>query len=155
MAKKKPTRSKVESSSVLSRIQSGVKKMQRDAETVLSRARKEAIRLSRDQKQALDRAIKEAGRLRGDFEKLVKRTSKDLESRPKQLLAMLEKEVEKRIEPVVQRLVGPSRKEVQSLSRRVRELEQLVKQHSHEETPAAATQPSPPPPDIITPASGI
>jgi len=150
--KKKATRrkaqSKVQSSSILSRLQGGVKKMQRDAEALFSRARKEAARLSHEQKRALDRVVSEAKRLRSDFQKTAKRTSKDLESRSKRLLATLEKEVEKRIEPVVSRLVGPSRQEVQNLSRRMRELEQLVQQHSHVETPAAPTPPSPSPPDV-------
>lgn len=137
-AKKKVVPKKVQSSSVLSRIQGGIKKMQRNAETLLGRARKEAARLSNEQKRTLDRVIKEAKRLRSDFEKSVKRTSKDLELRSKRLLSTLEKDVEKRIEPIVNRLVGPSRREVQSLARRVRELEQQVKQHSHAEPPAAA-----------------
>src|SRR5271169_6279652 len=138
-AKKKAGPKKTESSSVLSRIQGGIKTMQRNAETLLGRARKEAARLSNEQKRTLDRVVKEAKRLRSDFEQSVKRTSKDLESRSKRLLSTLEKDVEKRIEPVVNRLVGPSRQEVQSLARRVHELEKLVKQHSHVEIPAAAT----------------
>jgi len=154
MAKKKAARRKVESSSVVSRIQSGLKRMQRDAETVLSRARKEAVRLSHEQKRTLDRVVSEARRLRSDFEKSAKRTSKDLESRSKRLLSRLEKEVEKRIEPVVSRLVGPSRQEVQNLARRVHHLEQLVKQQSHPETPTASTQSSLFPPDTDAPSAG-
>ena len=140
-AKKKaaPKKTKrTQSSSVLSRIQGGITKMQRNAETLLGRARKEAARLSTEQKRTLDRAVKEAKRLRSSFEKSVKQTSKDLESRSKRVLSTLEKEVEKRIEPVVNRLIGPSRQEVQSLVRRVHQLEKLVKQHSHAEAPAAA-----------------
>ncbi len=133
---------KKQASSVMSRIQGGIKTMQRNAETLLGRARKEAARLSNEQKRTLDRVIKEAKKLRSDFEKSVKRTSKELEARSKRLLSTLEKDVEKRIEPVVSRLVGPSRQEVRNLTRRVHELEQLVRQHSHAETPGAA----PPPP---------
>jgi polyhydroxyalkanoate synthesis regulator phasin len=154
MAKKKTARAKAQSSSVLSRIQGSVKKMQRDAQALLGRARKEAVRLSHEQKRAVDRVIGEAKRLRSDFEKSVKRTSKDLESRSKRLLSTLEKDVEKRIEPVVNRLVGPSRQEVQSLTRRVHELEQLVKQHSHAETPAPPPPPAPLPSDVVSPSAG-
>lgn len=154
MAKKKVTRSKVQSTPVLSRIQSNVKQMQRDAEAVLSRARKEAVRLSHDQKRALDGVIKQALRLRSDFEKLVKRTSKDLESRPKQLLALIEKEAEKRLEPIVKRLLAPSRHAVQSLSQRVQDLEQQVKQHAHAEPPAVPAPPASPPPDVVAPSAG-
>lgn len=153
-AKKKAVSKKVQPSSVLSRIQGGIKTMQRNAETLLGRARKEAARLSNEQKRTLDRVIKEAKRLRSDFEKSVKRTSKDLEVRSKHLLSTLEKEVERRIEPVVNRLVGPSRQEVQSLARRVHELEQLVKQRSHGENPAAATPPSPFPPNAVESSVG-
>jgi len=154
MAKKKAVRSKVQSSSVFSRIQGGVKKMQRDAEAVLGRARKEAVRLSRDQQRALNGAIKEAQRLRADFEKLVKRASKDLESRPKQFLTMIEKEAERRLEPIVRRVLGPSRQEIQKLSRRVRELEQLVQQHSHAEPRAVRAPASARPAEVVSPSSG-
>lgn len=89
MTKKKAFRSEVRLAPVLSRIQSGVKQMQPDAEAVLSRARKEAVRPPRDQQRTLDGVVKQAQRLRSAFEKLVKRTSQDLESRSKRLLAML------------------------------------------------------------------
>jgi polyhydroxyalkanoate synthesis regulator phasin len=150
--KKKVVRRKAQKTPVLSRIQGGVKKMQRDAEALLGRARKEAVRLTREQKRVLDRVVGEARRLRGDLEKSVKRTSKNLESRSKRLLTTLEKDIEKRLEPVVNRLVGPSRQEVQSLSRRVRELEQLVKQHSHADTPAAPPPAPSAPPEAISPS---
>lgn len=75
----------------------------------------------------------------------MKQTSKDLESRSRGLLSTLEKKAEKRLEPIVRRLVGPSRQEVQNLSRRVHHLEQLMKQLTHEAptppAPAPATQP--------------
>lgn len=153
MPKKKPARRKPQATPVLSRIQGGIKKMQRDAEALLGRARKEATRLSRDQKRALDRVVKEVRRLSGDFEKGVKRTSKDLEARSKQLLSTLEKDVEKRLEPIVDRLVGPSRQEVHGLARRVRELEHLVQQHSHAAPSPSAPAPSAPPESTPPPAS--
>ncbi|MFI5366345.1 MAG: hypothetical protein ACHQ4J_12050 [Candidatus Binatia bacterium] len=154
MAKKKAVRKKVEPGTVLSRLQSGLKKMQRDAEALLGRARKEAVRLSGDQKRALNRVVSEAKRFRSDAQKIAKRTAKDLEARSKRLLSTLEKDVEKRIEPVVNRLVGPSRQEVQDLTRRVHQLEQSLQQHSH----TATALPPPPPPlvpsDAVSPAVG-
>ncbi len=154
MAKKKAVRRQVGSVPMLTRIQGGVKQMQRDAEAMLTRARKEAIRLSRDQQRALDGVVKQARRLRGDFEKLVKRTSKDLEARPKQLLAMLEMEAEKRLEPIVKRLLAPSRRELQNLAQRVHELEQRVAQHAHAETPASPMRPALPADDFVAPSAG-
>jgi len=139
---------------VLSSIQSGIKKLQRDGEALIGRARKEVARLSNEQKRTLDRVIKEAKKLRSDVEKSVEQTSKTLESRAKRVLSTLEKDVEKRIEPVVSRLVGPSRQEVRNLTRRVHELEQLVKQHSHAETLTVATPPSELPPDAVGVPSG-
>lgn len=137
---KKAARPKVQSSPVVSHIQSGIKKMQRDAEALLKRARTEAVRLSRDQKRAVDRVVTEAQRLRSDLQKAAKQTSKDLESRSRQLLSTLEKTAEKRLEPIVHRVLGPSRQEVQNLARRVHHLEQLMKQQTHAEAPAAPAQ---------------
>ena len=154
MAKKKAVRKKAESGTVLSRLQSGLKKMQRDAEALLGRARKEAQRLSGDQKRALNRVVSEAKRFRGDAQKIAKRTAKDLEARSKRLLSTLEKDVEKRIEPVVNRLVGPSRQEVQDLTRRVHQLEQSLQQHSHTATAPPPPPPPPVPSDVVSPAVG-
>jgi hypothetical protein len=154
MAKKQVSRSKPQSTPVLSRVRSGVQQMQRDAEAALNRARKEALRLSREQQRALDGVLKQARGLRTDFEKLVKRASKDIESRPKQLLTLLEKEAEKRLEPVVKRLLAPSRQELRRLMQRVQELEHAVQQHAHAETPAPPERPSFPPGDIVGPSAG-
>jgi polyhydroxyalkanoate synthesis regulator phasin len=140
MAKTRVTRRKTQAAPVLSRLQGNLKKLQRDAEAMLSRARKEAVRVSRDQKQAVDRIGSEARRLRSDLQKLVKQTSTDLESRSKGFLATIEKEAEKRLKPVVRRLVGdlPLRQEMHQLARRVQELEQRLKQHEHPEPTASA-----------------
>ena len=70
----------VRSAPVLSRIQRGVKQMQPDNEVVPSRARKRSAARVASSKRSL---------LRSAFEKLVKRPFKDLDSRPKQHLAML------------------------------------------------------------------
>ena len=144
MAKKKVARRKPQPSQPVPRIQGTLKKLQRDAEAVLGRVRKEAVRLSHDQKKSLDRVVSEAQRLRGDFQKAVKHTSKDLESRSRQFFTTLEKEADKRLQPVLKGLVGrmgqSSRQELERLSRRITELEQLVKQHMHPETPAAPPQ---------------
>ena len=142
MAKQKAARSKMQSRSVVSRIQGGIKQMQHEVTAPLTRARKEAIRLFREQKRALNRIVREAQRLRRDVERRAQHTAKDLERRSTRLRSMLEKEAAKRLEPVVKRLAGrdlASRREVQSLARRVQELEQLVKQHA--QTAAAQTAP--------------
>ena len=151
MAKKKPVRRKPQSGPLLSRLQGGLKKMQRDAEGLLGRARKEAVRVSREQKRAVDRIVREAKQLRSDFEKSVQRTSKDLETRSKRLLAALQRDVEKRIEPAVKQLVDrlelASRRDLRHLSQRFRDLEARVQQHSHVEAPAPPLQPTPLPSD--------
>jgi len=154
MVKKKVVRRKVQSPSVVSRVQSGVKKMQRDAQTLLTRARKEATRLSHEQRRGLDRVVTEAKRLRGDLDTLVKRASKDLESQSRRLLSTLEKDVEKRLAPIVSRLMGPSRLEVQSLAHRVYQLEQLLKQHSHAAPSPTSTPPLSSPPDAVGSSAG-
>lgn len=145
MAKKKAARSKPQASPVMSRVQSGITKMQRDAEALLSRARKEAVRMSHEQKRTLNRVVTEAQRFRNELENSAKRTAKNLESGSKRFLTTLEKNAQKRLEPVVKRFFGrnlASRQEIQSLAQRVRELEHLVKQHSHPEAPVAPAQPS-------------
>jgi len=152
-AARKSARKKGGSAPVLARIQGTVKQVRREAEAVLGRARKEAVRLSRDQQRALDGVVKRAQRLRVDFEKLVKQTSKDLEARPKEFLAMLEKQAEKRIEPIVKRLVAPSRNVVNSLAKRVEDLEAQLKAHGHS-TPAATPAPAAPPTDVVAPSAG-
>jgi len=158
MAKKKAVRGKAKPSPVLSNLQGQIKRLQRDAEAVPSKTRKETVRLGQDQKRALQRVVTEAKRLRGDFEKAVKQTSKDLESRSKQFLSSLQKEATKRLEPVLEQLRGRDaglREEVQRLSRRVHELEQHAKQHSHAETAAAVPkEPSLVPPEA-PPAAAI
>ena len=153
MAKKKAARPKPQAKPLRSRLESSLKKLQRDAEGLFGRTRKQAVRLSQDQKRALDRVVKEGQRLRTDFETRVKRTSKDLEKRSKQFLTTLEKEAEKRLEPVVSRLIGPSRQEVQSLTRRVHALEQLLKQRT---PPAQPSMPAPQssPLEVVSPSSG-
>lgn len=153
MAKKQVTRRTPQPTPVLSRVRSGVQQMQRDAEAALNRARQEAARLSRQQQRALAGVVKQAQGLRSDFEKLVKRASKDIEARPKQMLALLEKEAEKRLEPIVKRLLAPSRQELRRLAQRVHDLEQLLQQHAHAEPPVAAV-PSFPPGDVVGPSAG-
>lgn len=157
MAKKKAVRGKAKPSPILSNLQGHIKRLNRDAEAVLSKTRKETVRLGQDQKRALQRVVTEAKRLRGDFKKVVEQTSKDLGSRSKRFLSTLQKEATKRLDPVLKQLVGLDagvREEVQKLSQRVQELEQLVKGHSHTETPAAAPKPpSPSPPEAPPPST--
>ncbi len=157
MAKKKAARAKAKPSPVLSHLQANLKTLQRDAEAVLGKARKETARLGQDQKRALQRVVAEAKQLRGDFEKAVKQTSKDLESRSKRFLSSLQNKATKRLEPVLKQLAGRDaglRSEVQKLSRRVQELEQLVKGHAHTETlTAVPKQPALFPPEAAPPST--
>jgi len=152
---KKAARSKAKPDQVLSHLRVNVKKLQHDAQAVLSRTRKETARLSQDQKRALQRVVSEAQQLRSDFDKAVKQTSKDLKSQSKQFLSALRKEAAKRVEPVLKQWAGRDadlREEVRKLSQRVEELERLVTEHSHQETPAAAPkEPSLFPPEAVPP----
>jgi ATP-dependent Clp protease ATP-binding subunit ClpA len=157
MAKKKTARDKAKPNLILSNLQRHIKRLQRDAEAVLSKTRKETARLGQDQKRALQRVVTEVKRLRGDFGKAVKQTSKDLESQSKRFMSSLQKEATTRLDPLLKQLVGRDagvREEIQILSRRVQELEQLVTGHSHTETPAAVPkQPSLFPPEAPPPST--
>ncbi len=132
MAKKKVAR-KAEASQILSRLQSNMKRLQRDAQGLLGRTRKQATQLiSRDQRRALDRILSRAKKLRTDLEKRAERASRTVESRAERLLSTLEKETAKRLAPIVKRLDLPSRREVEALSRRIGHLEKQMRR------PAAA-----------------
>ncbi len=155
MAKKKTVR-RASKPPILAHLQSNLKQLQRDAESVLRQARKETARLGQDQKRALQRVVNEARGLRRDFEGVVKQTSKDLEARSKQFLATLQKEAARRLDPVLKQLSGRDagvRDEVQKLSRRVQELEKIVKGHAREAAPPPSTQPSLFPPDAAPPVT--
>jgi inorganic triphosphatase YgiF len=128
MAKKKPARSKMQTSQVLARLQSNMKNLQRDAEALLSRTRKKAEQLiSRDQKRAVERLLDQAKRLRVDFEKRARQASKQVESRAQRLVTTAEKEASKRLEPLLKRLDLPTRAELQGLSRRIAQLEKRAR----------------------------
>ena len=108
MAKTNVPRKKPPPGSVLSRVQGNLKKLQRDAEAVVRRRRTE-------------------------FEQLVTQTSRQLEKRSQRLLSAVERRASKRLEPLVKRLAGralASRQEVQSLARKIQELEQVLKPHA-------------------------
>jgi F0F1-type ATP synthase membrane subunit b/b' len=125
---------KGETGQLLSRLQSNMKQLQRDAERLMQRTRKQAAQLiSRDQRRALDRILTQAKKLRGDLEKRAERASKDVESRAERLLTTIEKETAKRVAPLLKRLDLPSRQEVQALSRRIGQLEKRL--HSKRPTP--------------------
>jgi polyhydroxyalkanoate synthesis regulator phasin len=129
MAKKKVAR-KAGASQILPRLQSNMKRLQREAEGLLGRTRKQATQLiSRDQRRALDRILSRAKKLRADLEKRAERASKTVESRAERLLATLDKETAKRLTPIVKRLDLPSRKEVQALSRRIGHLEKRMERN--------------------------
>jgi hypothetical protein len=108
----------------LAGLQERMGRLQKDAEALLRRTQKQAASLiSKDQRKALDRLLGQATRLRDDMEKRAERAAKDLEARAERVRLTLEKEVSKRIEPLLRRLDVPSRKDLQSLVRRVNQLE--------------------------------
>jgi hypothetical protein len=120
MAKRKAPRNKPPAGSVLSRVQGNLTRLQRDAEAILRRRRTE-------------------------FERLVTRTSRELEKRSQRLLSTVEHRASKRLEPLVKRLAGralASRKEVQSLSRQIQELEQVLKPHARSKAHVQSEKPS-------------
>jgi len=146
MAKKRAPKKPAQTSQVLSRLQSNVKRLQRDAEGLLKRTRTQAGQLiTRDQKRALDRLFSQAQRLRTDLEKRAQRASKDVESRAERFLSTLEKEAAKRLGPLLRRMDLPSREEVHSLSRRIGQLERRLKPQRpathHTSAPAPASEP--------------
>ncbi len=125
---KKQAATKPQTAQVLSRLQSNMKRLQREAQTLLGRTRKQASSLiTRDQKRALDRLFSQAQRLRADLEKRAQRASKDVESRAERFLSTLEKETAKRLGPLLRRLDVPSRQELHSLSRRIGQLERRLR----------------------------
>src|SRR5262249_54491683 len=137
---------KVQTTQVLSRLQTNMKKIQRDAESLLTRTRKQATQLiSRDQRRALDRLFGQAQRLRTHLEKRAQRASKDVESRAERFLSTLEKEAAKRMGPLLRRLDLPSRQEVHSLSRRIGQLERRLRPARLPRTDSPVMA-SPPPP---------
>lgn len=138
MAKKKGTR-KAEASQIVSRLQSNMKRLQREAEGLLGRTRKQAAQLiSRDQRRALDRILSRAKKVRTDIEKRAERASKAVESRAERFLSTLEKETAKRLSPLVKRLDLPSRREIEALSRRIGHLEKRMR--SKPAAPRAASR---------------
>jgi F0F1-type ATP synthase membrane subunit b/b' len=125
MARKRATSGPT--SQVLSRFQANVKQLQHDAEQVLGRTRRQAERLiSQDQKRAVDKLIGQAQRLRADLEKRAQRASKGIEARAERFLNSLEKETANRLKSLLRRLDLPSRKEVESLMRRIAKLEKEI-----------------------------
>ena len=152
MAKKKTGKKAApQTNQMLSRLQKNMQKLQRDAEGVLKRTRKQASELmSRDQKRALDRLVNQAQQLRKDFEKRAQRASKEVESRAERFLSTIEKETNKRLEPLLRRLDLPSRHEIHGLSRRIDQLEKRMR-----ERPAPRHRPAPVEPAPAAPmASG-
>lgn len=126
MAKKRSTAGPT--TQVLGRFQRNLKQLQHDAERVLGRTRREAEKLiSRDQKRAVDRLLDQAQHLRTDLEKRAQRASKEIEARAERFLGTLEKETTKRLISLLRRLDLPSRKEVDTLMRRISRLEKDLK----------------------------
>lgn len=144
MAKKKAA-GKGNAPELLSRLQSNMKRLQRDAEGLLGRTRKQASQLiSRDQRKAVDRLFSQAKKLRSDLEKRAERASKEVETRAERFLSTLEKETAKRVAPLLKRLDLPSRKELDALSRRIGQLEKRLRSQPAASAPAAHTPPPAP-----------
>ena len=136
--KRKPGK---ESTNPLGTLQNRMTKLQKDAEVLLRRTQKQAASLiTKDQRKALDRLLGQATRLRDDLEKRAERAAKDLEARAERVRLTLEKEVSKRIDPLLRRLDLPSRKEIQALTRRVAQLEKAAGGRK----PRAASRATPP-----------
>jgi DNA anti-recombination protein RmuC len=127
MATKKAKSAKKGSGHALTSLQDRMARLQKDAEALLRRTQKQAASLiGKDQRKALDRLLGQATRLRDDLERRAERAAKDLEARAERVRLTLEKEVSKRMEPILRRLDLPSRKEIQALARRVSHLEQAA-----------------------------
>lgn len=111
----------------LAALQDRMARLQKDAEGLLRKTQKQAASLiSKDQRKALDRLLGQATRLRDDLEKRAERAAKDLEARAERVRLTLEKEVSKRMEPVLRRLDLPTRKELQALAKRIGQLERSM-----------------------------
>ncbi|MBI3783655.1 MAG: phasin family protein [Deltaproteobacteria bacterium] len=128
MAKKRASAKTGMTTQVLDRLQQNIRQLQRDAESIVGRTSRQATQLiSRDQKRALERMLDQAQKLRTDLEKRAQRASKDLESRAERFLGTLEKETTKRLVPLLRRLDLPSRQEVNTLARRLGQLERRLR----------------------------
>ena len=139
MAAKK-TAKKGQTTKVLGRLQSNMKRLQRDAEAMLGRTRKQATQLiGRDQRRALDRLLKQARQLRSDMEKRAERAARAIESRGERWRRGLEKEARERLGAVLERLNMPSRQELSSLGRRISRLEQQLRARRASVKKATAT----------------
>lgn len=127
MATKK-AKSLDDSTPPLAALQDRMTRLQTDAEALLRKTQKQAANLiGKDQRRALDRLLGQATRLRDDLEKRAERAAKDLEARAERVRLTLEKEVSKRMEPLLRRLDLPSRKEMQSLAKRISQIERALK----------------------------
>lgn len=116
-----------EAPNAITALQDRMTRLQKDAEGLLRKTQKQAANLiTKDQRKALDRLLGQATRLRDDLEKRAERAAKDLEARAERVRMTLEKEVSKRIDPLLRRLDLPSRKEIQALTRRVTQLERSM-----------------------------
>jgi DNA anti-recombination protein RmuC len=134
---KKTAKQPRDTGNALSTLQDRMTRLQKEAETLMRRTQKQAASLiSKDQRKALDRLLGQASRLRDDLEKRAERAAKDLEARAERVRLTLEKEVSKRMDPLLRRLDLPSRKEIQALARRVAQLEKAA-------TPGKKARPAP------------
>lgn len=133
----------------LTRLQAGMRNLQRDAEKLLQKTRKQASAvITRDQQKAIDRIIEQARKLRKDLEHRARRASREIEVRTEKFLRAMEKEASQRLSSVLSRIDVPSRTEIRSLTRRLDDLEKKVKsatprrQHTPKSAPPPSTGPS-------------
>lgn len=128
----------------LAALQERMARLQKDAEGILRKTQKQAANLiSKDQRKALDRLLGQATRLRDDLEKRAERAAKDLEARAERVRLTLEKEVSKRMEPVLRRLDLPTRREIQALGKRIAQLERAMASRRHSAGTHSSSHPSP------------
>ena len=72
----------------------------------------------------------QAQKLRGDFQKRAERAVKDLEERGQRIVAIIEKQAGKGVEPIIRGLNLPTRDELEKLKKRMAQLEKRLDEMS-------------------------
>jgi polyhydroxyalkanoate synthesis regulator phasin len=111
----------------LEQVQGTLKRVQAEGERVVGRIRKDASELlSSNRQKAVQDLLKQAQKLRGDLQKRAERAVKDLEKQGQRIVALIEKQAEKGVEPIVRGLNLPTRDEVETLKKRMAQLEKRL-----------------------------
>lgn len=111
-----------------SQVRGSVTALRKEGEKLVSRVRKEADKLvSRDQGKLIANLVEQATDLRNDFQKRAKKAYQELESRGEKLVKRLEAQAAK-LEPFVSRLSLPSKADIESLKKRLANLERRVEE---------------------------